>query len=98
MKPPTGSQGFLADDLGTAMAPQRKGYIFTVTAGAGSAGGPNDCFGLPSQTAYYASAVPALAGTTGSRSFAINQGGAVWQAQGGTAPTEPFGPPAEQVR
>lgn len=98
MKPPTGSQGFLAEDLGSVMTPQRKGYIFNVTGGDGSAAGPADCFGMPSQTGYYGSAVPELEGTTGSRAFAINQSGAVWQLQGGMPPSEPFGAPAEPVR
>ncbi len=98
MPPPAGTQGFLAEDLGSVMMPQRKGYIFNVGPGANAQPGATDCFGMASQTTYYGSAVPELAGTTGSRSFAVNQAGAVWQIQGGTPPAEPFASPAEPVR
>jgi hypothetical protein len=33
-------------------------------------------------------------GTSGTRSFAVNQGNVVWQLSAATAPTEPFGLPA----
>jgi hypothetical protein len=54
--------------------------------------------GRPTWTAYYATGVPILLGRTGSRSFATNKRGAVWQSFGATPPAEPFGPPATQAQ
>ena len=59
-------------------------------AGAGAVAGPNDCNGTATQTAYYGTAVPATLGSTGSRAFATNQGGTIWQDTAGVAPAEPF--------
>jgi prepilin-type N-terminal cleavage/methylation domain-containing protein len=88
--PAAGSEGFISADLGSAVAPQKSGYNFTLGAGAGSAAGPNDCNGTATITAYYATAVPMSLNTTGARSFAVNTGNTIWQLPGGAAPTEPF--------
>lgn len=93
-KPPGNSQGYLSDDLGSAITPTRNGYTFNVGPGGGGAAAPNDCNGIATQTRYYASAVPAVLGTTGNRAFATNQVGAIWGVNGAAAPTEPFGAPA----
>jgi len=37
-------------------------------------------------------------GTTGTRSFAVNVGNAIWQLTGGAAPGEPFGAPATPIQ
>jgi len=84
-----------------SLTPQKVGYNFVMTAGAGSAIGPIDCNGTQTVTAFYATATPMTLGTTGTRSFAVNQpwtptSGAIWQIAGSTAPTEPFGSPAEE--
>jgi hypothetical protein len=49
-------------------------------------------------TGYYATATPLTFGTTGTRSFAVNQSSVVWAIQGPAAPTEPFGPPAAPIQ
>jgi hypothetical protein len=51
--------------------------------------------GTATATTYYASAFPIEMNKTGTRSFATNQGAAIWQRHSGIPPTEPFGPPAE---
>ena len=43
-------------------------------------------------TSYYASASPVELGKTGTRAFATNQGGAIWQRLAAVPPPEPFGP------
>src|SRR6188768_2909055 len=52
---PAGSQAFISADLGASATPQKSGYNFTLTAGAGSAAGPADCNAAATVTAYYAS-------------------------------------------
>ena len=96
--PSPGGQGFISADLGTAVAPQKSGYNFTLVAGAGSGAGPNDCNGTATITAYLATGKPMTNGTTGTRSFAVNAGNTIWQLTGGTAPTEPFGAPATPIQ
>jgi prepilin-type N-terminal cleavage/methylation domain-containing protein len=96
--PPAIGQGsFISDDLGSAMNPMKAGYRFAMVPGAGSIPGPTDCNGSATVTAFYATAVP-LSIASGSRSFAVNANGTMWQTSGGTAPTEPFGPPAQVVK
>ena len=34
---------------------------------------------------------------TGTKSFAVNENGNIWTIKGSKAPTEPFGPPAQQI-
>jgi len=96
--PAAGSEGFISADLGSVAAPQKSGYNFTLGPGAGSAAGPTDCNGTATISAYYATARPQSVGTTGTRSFAVNTGNAIWQLAGGTAPTEPFGAPATTIQ
>jgi len=60
-------------------------------AAAGAAAGPNDCNGTATTTAFYATAVPANAGSTGNRGFAVNTSGTIWEnvaGGGAAAPTE----------
>jgi prepilin-type N-terminal cleavage/methylation domain-containing protein len=96
--PVPGTEGFISADLGSVPTPQKTGYNFNLVAGAGSAAGPNDCNGTGTITAYYATAVPMTAGTTGTRSFAVNMGAAIWQLTGGAPPGEPFGAPATPIQ
>ena len=95
--PPGGGPAFVSSDLGANANPQKSGYRFAMTAGAGSTAGPVDCNGSPTISAYYASATP-LSYFSGNRSFAITANGAIWQLTGGTAPTEPFGAPATMIQ
>jgi type II secretory pathway pseudopilin PulG len=96
--PPGGTEGYLSPDLSGSNNPERNGYRFNLRPAAGGMAGLADCHGSPTQTRYYASTVPAALNTTGYRSFAVNQAGAIWQTEGGIAPNEPFGPPAEIIK
>ena len=93
--PASGGPGFISADLGRFAAPQKDGYNFTLSAGAGAAAGPKDCNGTATVTAYLATARP---NTTGTRSFAVNASNAIWQLVGGTPPREPFGAPATPIQ
>jgi prepilin-type N-terminal cleavage/methylation domain-containing protein len=95
---PGSTDGFISADLGTSATPQKSGYSYTLGPGAGSTAGPNDCNGTATITAYYATATPLTYGTTGTKSYAVNQGNVVWQLSAPTAPTEPFGPPAAPIQ
>jgi prepilin-type N-terminal cleavage/methylation domain-containing protein len=68
----------------------KAGYVFNLVAGAGGVAGPNDCAGNPTQTAFYATAVPQNFGFSGNRAFATNIGFALWQDTSGVPPGEPF--------
>ena len=96
--PPGTSEGFLSADLTQSATPLKSGYVFTLAAGAGAASGPNDCNGTPTQTAYYATAVPQTFGSTGTRSFATNEHQTIWQVNAAAAPTEPFGAPSVPIQ
>ena len=80
---------FISTDL-NANNVEKSGYEFVVGPGLGALAGPNDCFGNVSQSAFYATAVPASPGTSGLRAFATNVAGAVWQDTSGAPPMEPF--------
>ena len=95
---PAGGQPFISADLGSAAAPVKSGYNFTLGAGAGSAAGPADCNGTATITAYYATARPQTFGTSGGRSFATNAGNTIWQLFTAAAPTEPFAAPATPIQ
>jgi prepilin-type N-terminal cleavage/methylation domain-containing protein len=90
--PPGSSLGFLSPDLTGSDAPVKSGYRFSLAPGAGASPGRPDCHGVETQTAYYATAVPATPGSSGTRGFATSQERDIWQGAGGVAPSEPFGP------
>ena len=96
--PNHGGEPFVPDYLGAVVAPQYNGYNFTLGAGAAAKAGPSDCNSTSTITTYFAAAVPMINGTTGTRSFAVNQRNTVWQLAGGAAPREPFGPPATPIQ
>jgi prepilin-type N-terminal cleavage/methylation domain-containing protein len=87
---PGGSQGFLSPDLTYAVVPQKSGYVYTLAAGISGIAGLPDCNGAATTTAYYVTALPASVGTSGTRGFAGNNSGAIWQDVSGAAPPEPF--------
>ena len=89
--------GFIDASLGSSAKPEKSGFIFSVTAAHGSNKGPADCNGTPTVTNFYATAVPVPA-KTGTRSFAFNQNDVICTQKGLKAPTEPFGPPAQQIK
>jgi prepilin-type N-terminal cleavage/methylation domain-containing protein len=80
---------FISPDL-NANDVVKSGYRFAVEAGAGSAVGPDDCFGNATETAYYATATPTSVGVTGTRAFATNRTSTLWQDTTGVPPAEPF--------
>jgi len=89
---PGSAQGFISTDLATDPS-QKSGYTITLAAGAGSVAlTALDCNSTAGNSAFYATAVPVTVGTTGSRGFATDAGGSVWQdtAAAGTAPPQPF--------
>jgi prepilin-type N-terminal cleavage/methylation domain-containing protein len=97
--PPAGTtEAFISQDLGSAAAPNKSGYAFTLAAGAGSVAGPADCNTTATITAWLATAKPNTFGTTGTRSFAVNAGNTIWQNNTATPPTEPFGAPATPIQ
>jgi type IV pilus assembly protein PilA len=82
---------YLSPDLtGGGLIPLKSGYRYTLGPGRGSNPGPNDCAGRPTTDGYYATIRPLTAGITGSRGFATNSSGAIWQDATGLAPPEPF--------
>jgi prepilin-type N-terminal cleavage/methylation domain-containing protein len=91
---PGTTEGFLSADLTGAPNPIKAGYIFSIGPGAGATASNNDCNGTATQSTFYATAVPQTFGQTGSRSFALNASGTIWQTYVATPPTEPFGAPA----
>ena len=92
-------EGYVSSGLATGAQVDRTGYRYSIGPGSGDPS-PQDCHGSATQTKYYASAVPLSLGSSssGDRSFATNQIGAIWALVGGTAPAEPFGPPAIPAR
>lgn len=84
-----GTEAFISSDLGLAAMPQKSGYSFTLGAGAAAAS-VQDCKARATNTGYYATAIPVAMGTSGTRTFAVNAGGAIWQSTTAAPPTEPF--------
>jgi type IV pilus assembly protein PilA len=81
---------FLSPDMGFN---PKSGYNFALLPGAGSLAGPADCAGQGTLTTYYASGTP-LSPTSGTRGFATNTLGTIWQDTTGVPPVEPFAPGA----
>ena len=81
---------YLSPDLTSAVTPIKSGYRYTLGAGLGALPGPADCNGNPTTDAYYVTALPLSPGISGSRGFAGNNSGAIWQDVSGIAPPEPF--------
>ena len=95
-----GTAAFISPELGSAVQPEFDGYTFSLGAGIDNDVGPEDCLPdpNPTNTTYYAAAVPTYFGETGSRSFAVNAGNTIWEEPAAVAPMEPFGPPSRPIR
>jgi prepilin-type N-terminal cleavage/methylation domain-containing protein len=65
----------------------KSGYTFSMTAGPAAAA--LGCAAAPTHTSYYVSASP-LSAVSGTRAFATNQAGSIWQNTAGVPPGEPF--------
>ena len=90
--PPGSTQGFLSEDLSRAAggeAPNKSGYNYAMVDATGAAGGPMDCNMAATRTGYFATAIPASLGNTGTRAFATTAAGAVWQNVNGVATANP---------
>ena len=97
--PPGGTQGFLSPDLtGGGLTPLKSGFTYSLAVGAAGVPGAVDCNMAATSTTYYASVIPASYASTGNRSFATNQAGAIWQVNAAAAPAEPFGAPAIPIQ
>ncbi len=83
-----GTAPFLSADLTTAATVLKSGYNVTMVAAAGAGAGPNDCNGTATTLGYYATAAPANLNVTGSRGFAVNTVGTVWEDISGALPAE----------
>jgi prepilin-type N-terminal cleavage/methylation domain-containing protein len=86
---PGGAAPFISSDLNSNGA-VKSGYAFSVFAAAGAVAGPMDCFGNPTRTGFYATAIPQSVGISGYRGFASDGSAAIWEDITGIAPTEPF--------
>lgn len=84
---PGGSAPFISLDLSIDPA-VKSGYTITLSAAAISSPGPLDCNGIATETAYYTTAVPVAAGTSGQRAFASSGAGTIFFDASGAAPTE----------
>ena len=82
---------FLSPDLTSGVSVVKSGYSVTLIAGVGNtplAAPPAGCTGTG--TNYYGSATPLVVGGTGTRAFATDEPGTIWQDLSGTAPPQPF--------
>jgi prepilin-type N-terminal cleavage/methylation domain-containing protein len=86
--PPTsGGSAFITPDLSTNGV-VKAGYTVVIVPGTGAAnvlGGGATCNGTTSQSTYHATATPATLGQTGTRAFATNNSGSVYQNYTGVA-------------
>lgn len=96
--PGPGESPFISQDLTSGPVVTKSGYIVSLTASAAAAAGLPDCQGAATASGFYASAYPTSFDVSGSRSFAVNTQGAIWQIFAAAAPTEPFGAPAEPIK
>jgi type IV pilus assembly protein PilA len=82
-----GAGAFLSPDLSTVSPTIKSGYTVLVVAGAGNVPLPPPL--QPGCTAtgvtYFASAIPLTVGSTGTRSFATNESGTIYQDATGAA-------------
>jgi prepilin-type N-terminal cleavage/methylation domain-containing protein len=81
---------FLSPDLTSAAAVLKSGYNVTMTVGTGAANAVQVAGCVASGSSYYAAATPATVGSTGTRAFATNPLGTIWQDVTGVPVTEPF--------
>ncbi len=92
----TAAQGFISPDL-SSNGIIKSGYI--VELADSTIGTPddvvNDCNGTMSRSGYYATALPATVGQTGTRGFSTSSAGTIFFLADGTAPPETGGTPIQ---
>ena len=82
---------YLSPDMTSGATVAKSGYNITLAAGAGNAVLATQAPGCTAAgTNYYGSAVPLTKGSTGTRAFATDEQGTIWQNSAGTAPPQPF--------
>ena len=84
---PGSNQGFISPDLSTDPT-SKSGYSIALAGATGGTGGPNDCNGVATETAFYVTAVPLSPGQSGVRSFASDAAGTIFFTNSVTPPTE----------
>jgi len=85
--PTAGGDPFISPDL-NANGVVKSGYTITIVAGANATAvlaAANTCNNTASQSTYHATATPASVGQTGTRAFATNNSGTIYQNFTGTA-------------
>jgi type IV pilus assembly protein PilA len=85
-----GAGAFLSPDLSTVSPAIKSGYSVLLAAGAGNALVPAVAGCTASGTNYYATGAPLTVGSTGSRGFATDDQGTIWQDTSGAVPAQPF--------
>jgi type IV pilus assembly protein PilA len=87
-------QGFISPDL-SSNGVVKSGYTVTLAAATGAANVVNDCNGTMSQSGYFATALPATVGQTGTRGFGAGTAGTIFFTTNGTAPPQTGGNPIQ---
>jgi type IV pilus assembly protein PilA len=88
-------QGFISPDLATNGV-TKSGYNVTLAdTGNSPADVVADCNGTMSRTGYYATALPASVGQTGTRGFSTATAGTIFFTNDGSAPPETGGNPLQ---
>jgi type IV pilus assembly protein PilA len=88
-------QGFISPDLATNGV-TKSGYNVTLAdTGNSPADVVADCNGTMSRTGYYATALPASVGQTGTRGFSTATAGTIFFTNDGSAPPETGGSPLQ---
>jgi type IV pilus assembly protein PilA len=80
-------QGFISPDL-SSNGIMKSGYEVTLDDATGAADVVNDCNGTMSRSGYWATALPATVGQTGTRGFGTGTAGTIFFTNNGTDPTE----------
>ena len=98
--PTAGGQGFISPDL-NANGVLKSGYNVTLSAAAGGlafTGTACNAPGAVPESVYYAKAEPVTLQGTGTRSFATDARGTIFQNATATAPVDPIGSPDTPVQ
>ncbi len=87
----SGAGAFLSPDMSAASPAVKSGYTVLLAAGAGNNVLATQSAGCTAAgTNYYVTGIPLTVGSTGTRGFASDEQGTIWQNSTGAAPTQPF--------
>ena len=94
----TQANGFISPDLGTNAIVEKSGFNVTLAPQGAASATIVDCNGNAPFPGYFASAEPITVNTTGTRGFATDAAGTIWQDTTGVIPAYPFpDPPTAQT-